>query len=97
MTRDGDIPIRNLAGGTHCLLTTGGNWVNAPVKSFGLQQLWRIGLSRNGVRKEIFATKEHRWFVYGRAADTSVGLADDLAVIVVLRLPVWRQDCSAPD
>ena len=68
MTWNGNVPIAKLAGGIHRLLTTGGDWINAPVKSFGTQRLWRISLSRNGVRKDLYTTDEHRWFVHGRAA-----------------------------
>jgi DNA polymerase len=68
MTWDGNIPIKELTGGVHRLLTTGGVWVDAPIKSFGTQQLWRISLSRSGVRKDLYATNGHRWFVHERAA-----------------------------
>jgi hypothetical protein len=61
VTWDGVVPIRKLSGGTHRLLTSAG-WQDAPVKSFGVQQLWEVNLSRNGVKKTIYATKEHRWF-----------------------------------
>jgi hypothetical protein len=67
MTWDGNIPIRDLTRGVHQLLTTGGEWVTAPVMAFGTQRLWRIALTRNGVRKDLYATDEHRWIVHGRA------------------------------
>lgn len=61
ITWEGTFPIRDLAGGTHRLLTSAG-WQDAPVQSFGVQRLWRVELQRNGVKKEIFATQGHRWF-----------------------------------
>jgi 5S rRNA maturation endonuclease (ribonuclease M5) len=53
-------------------LTTGGKWVDAPFKSYGEQRLYRIDLTRNGVNKTVYATKEHRWFLKehkGRVAE----------------------------
>lgn len=66
MTRDGDYPIRELAGREVLLLTArpDGNaeWVYAPVRSFGQQQLWEVTVRRNGRKKIIRATAGHRWF-----------------------------------
>ncbi|MGI5227041.1 DNA primase [Actinoallomurus sp. CA-142502] len=63
LTREGLRPIRELAGGTHRILGRDGRWRDAPFYSFGVQPLMRIVLSRDGRRKEIHATAEHRWFV----------------------------------
>src|SRR6266516_4536240 len=46
----------------HCLARDG-TWVEAPFRSFGVQPLMRLVVTRNGQRKELFATPEHRWFV----------------------------------
>lgn len=62
VTRKGIFPIRELAGGTHTLLTTSG-WVDAPVLSFGSQELYEIEIARSSVTKTIRATADHRWFV----------------------------------
>lgn len=61
VTWDGITPIRELAGTSPKLLTSAG-WQVAPIQSFGMQRLWEVNLSRNGVKKTIYATKEHRWF-----------------------------------
>ena len=63
LTWEGIRPIRELAGGRHRILGRNGNWIEAPFYSFGVQRLLRLTVSRNGVRKDIFATPEHRWFV----------------------------------
>ncbi|HEV7757537.1 MAG TPA: M15 family metallopeptidase [Acidimicrobiales bacterium] len=70
MTPDGDVPIADLAGTTARLLTRqptghGGRakWIEAPVRSFGIQPLMRVVLSRNGRERELHATADHRWFV----------------------------------
>ncbi len=61
MTRPGNRAISELCGGEHELLTSGGQWIKAPVKSFGEQRLFAVTLSRSGVLKTIYATAEHRW------------------------------------
>ncbi|WP_248961536.1 RtcB family protein [Sphaerisporangium perillae] len=63
LTSSGVRPIAELAGGIHELLTTDGEWVKAPVQSFGRQPVMRVRLSRNGVKKDIYATPEHRWLL----------------------------------
>jgi DNA primase len=66
ITWDGIREIRELAGGTHKILTEKGQWTEAPFYSFGVQPLMKITLTRNRQTKEIFATPEHRWFVRGK-------------------------------
>ncbi len=63
LTWDGVRPISELAGGTHRVLGARGDWVEAPFKSYGVQPLLRITLTRNRQVKELYATDEHRWFV----------------------------------
>ena len=63
ITWDGHQPIKNLAGTTHKILTDKGKWVMAPFFSFGHQSVSRIILSRNGKKKIIKATQDHRWFI----------------------------------
>lgn len=41
-----------------------GHFVRAPVRSFGVQRLWRIELTRQGGgSKIVHATADHRWFL----------------------------------
>ncbi len=63
LTWDGARPISELAGGTHRILGSRGDWIEAPFKSYGVQPLLKITLTRNRQVKELFATDEHRWFV----------------------------------
>jgi DNA primase len=63
LTWDGVRPIAELAGATARVLTTGGRWIDAPFRNFGVQQLWRVELSRNRQRKVLYATDGHRWLV----------------------------------
>ncbi|HTQ92808.1 MAG TPA: DNA primase [Streptosporangiaceae bacterium] len=69
LTWEGVKPIRELAGGTHRILGKHGDWIDAPFRSFGVQPLMRLRITRNGIRKDIFATAEHRWYV--RSGQTS--------------------------
>lgn len=61
-TPEGDIPIKELSGGVHKVLTKGGEWVEAPFREYGVQPLMKITLSRSGKEKIIHATPEHLWF-----------------------------------
>jgi hypothetical protein len=62
VTRQGNRSISSLAGGIHTLLTSGGKWVEAPVRNYGKSQLYRIRLSRSRMLKSIYATADHLWF-----------------------------------
>jgi|GEM_PF-2073821 len=70
ITKDGTFAIRDLVG-PQTLLTRhpdkpdSPRWVQAEIKSFGVQKLMRVELGRGLERKEVFATPEHRWFVKG--------------------------------
>ncbi|MGY1683156.1 DNA primase [Geodermatophilus sp. SYSU D01176] len=63
LTEDGVVPIRELAGRTVRVLDGDGRWVEAPFRSYGLQRLMKLTLTRNGRTKVLHATDEHRWFV----------------------------------
>ncbi|HWJ08218.1 MAG TPA: CHC2 zinc finger domain-containing protein, partial [Nocardioides sp.] len=63
LTWDGPREIRELAGGTHRILGARGDWIEAPFKSYGVQRLHRITVTRNRQRKQIYATDGHRWFI----------------------------------
>jgi DNA primase len=63
LTEDGVVPIRELAGRSVRVLNGNGGWVEAPFRSYGVQRLMRVSLTRSGREKELYATDEHRWFV----------------------------------
>jgi DNA primase len=63
LTEEGTVPIRELAGKTVRVLNGDGGWVEAPFRSYGVQRLMAIRLTRNGRAKVVYATDEHRWFV----------------------------------
>jgi len=69
MTDQGRFPISTLSGKSHLVLSRGGQWIRANFDSYGEQRLWKISLSRNGVKKQIFATSGHRWFVHDRVSE----------------------------
>ena len=62
ITDEGVKALGGLLGQEPTILTRDGSWVSAPIRSFGVQPLYKITLRRQGVRKEIFTTAEHRWF-----------------------------------
>lgn len=66
LTRTGPRPIHELAGSTHAILDGAGRWVEAPFRSYGVQALQTLTLSRNGLKKTLRATSGHRWFVRDR-------------------------------
>jgi 5S rRNA maturation endonuclease (ribonuclease M5) len=70
LTRDGEFPIRELEGRVVSVLTADPRgypaWVSAPISCFGESRLWSVTLSRNGVKKVVRATADHRWFVHGQ-------------------------------
>lgn len=66
ITEHGNVPIRDLAGGTARIVTSDGSvtsWTEAPFRSFGVQSLSKITLTRGGRTKTIHATSGHRWFI----------------------------------
>ena len=63
LTSVGAREIRDLAGGVHRILTSGARWVDAPFYSFGEQPVVDLHMSRNGIKKVIRTTLNHRWFV----------------------------------
>lgn len=91
LTRDGWFPIGELSGTEVELLTASaqggpGRWVTAPIKSYGMQPLMRITLSRLGATEEIYATAEHRWFVNGRDTASRVKELTTAELVAGLRL-----------
>ena len=63
LTWEGARPISELSGGVHKILGSRGNWIDAPFKSYGVQRLHKITVTRNRQVKELFATDGHRWFI----------------------------------
>lgn len=72
ITQNGILPIKDLIGTSQTLLTTDG-WVEAPISSFGNQELYEITMTKNGVEKIIRATGNHRWFVRDRRKAKQAG------------------------
>lgn len=66
ITSEGVRTLGELDGKTVRLLTRRGKWVDAPVRSFGEQELYRVTLRRQGVEKVVHATADHRWFAADR-------------------------------
>lgn len=91
LLRDGERAIADLAGTTQTVLTRGGVWVPAEFRSYGVQKLHRITLTRNGQTKTLHATAGHRWFVrsvQGDVLTTALRPGHRLEAV----LPEARQD-----
>lgn len=69
ITRSGVRPIAALVGHEVELLDANGGWVKSEVTCRGEQELWTIELDRDGARKIVRATAEHRWFAHKRTAN----------------------------
>jgi DNA primase len=67
ITDQGIREIRDLAGGRHRVITTHGGFVEAPFSSFGEQPVVHLKLSRDGQKKTIRTTTNHRWFIRSRS------------------------------
>lgn len=70
ITKQGIKKIADLSGTTATLMSKRGRWVEAPVRSFGVQPLRKIVLRRRTQQKEIWATPEHRWLVEAKRGDS---------------------------
>jgi ATP-dependent DNA helicase DinG len=67
MTFDGVRRIAELSGTTARLLDGNGQWVDAEVRDYGIQDIIELTLSRKGVIKVIETTADHRWFTQKNA------------------------------
>ena len=63
ITYDGTYAIRDLSDKTCLVIGKNNNWTEGHFKYYGKQQLWKLDLSRNGQKKTIYTTEDHRWFV----------------------------------
>lgn len=63
LTREGFKTFRETVGSEQIILTKNKEWRKVPVKSFGLQRIWELTISRQGVSKVIRTTADHEWFV----------------------------------
>lgn len=61
LTKDGIKKIGEVVGTIQQVLTHKGNWVDAPIRSFGKQKLYSLVLRRGKKTKTIRVTGDHRW------------------------------------
>lgn len=87
VTKSGVREIGTLAGGRHELMTTKGGFLEAEVRSFGVQSLRKIALRRNQQEKIVYATSNHRWFAkwHDKSSAFREVLTDDLKPGMVLQ------------
>ena len=63
VTSKGAICLRDLVGTKPTLMTTGGEWKESEVHSFGVQKLYAVTLSFGKSKKVVYATANHSWRV----------------------------------
>lgn len=63
ITREGARTLRECSGQVVTLLSSGGKWIDSEIKSFGVQDLYKVSVSRGKQKKDIYSTIDHRWFV----------------------------------
>lgn len=91
ITSDGIRKIGDLAGRTVRVMTKRGRWVEAPIRSFGVQPLRKVVLRRGKQVKEVWATPEHRWLVQAeRGQEGSYGVRPSKGVS--RSLGTWQVD-----
>jgi hypothetical protein len=78
ITRQGIKEIQELEGETPTLLSDNGQWIEAPVRSFGEKTLRKVTLKRAGREKVVYATPNHEWPVRTRKADKGKVTTDEL-------------------
>lgn len=65
ITRQGVKKIGDIVGEEVEILNGDGEWEKTVFKSYGTQPLMELVVSRNGKRKTILVTPNHKWFVHG--------------------------------
>lgn len=60
VTKSGIRMIGDLVDQTIPLLTPNG-WVDSTIRSYGIDSLMKLVVSRSGKKKEVFVTRNHRW------------------------------------
>lgn len=63
LTPEGYKELGQTVGTKQKVLGSNGSWINGTVKSFGRDKLLKVTLTRNSVKKTIFATPDHVWFL----------------------------------
>ncbi len=62
VTSDGHKPLKDICDKNVLILNKDGDWEQAVVRKYGIDELWKITLSRAGKKKTIYTTKDHKWF-----------------------------------
>ena len=64
VTSDGVKTLKEMCGKDVTVLNKNGGWEHGVVKCFGEGELYKITMSYMGGTKTIYATANHRWFLY---------------------------------
>lgn len=69
ITKNGAKSIISILNESVFVLNRNRKWVETYFKKYGTEELYRITLSRNGRIKEVYSTKNHRWFARGKVRE----------------------------
>jgi hypothetical protein len=78
ITDKGLVSFKEKLGESVRVLGKGGNWKDATIQSFGVQQIVELKLRRYSEEKVIRTTASHRWFVRKGRKDTREAFTNEL-------------------
>jgi len=70
ITREGIKPLKELVDTDVKILSKHSQWVDASIKYFGKQRIYKLTVKKNKTIKEIYTTANHRWFAYTKTNRT---------------------------
>ena len=62
VTNNGHKSLKDICDKNVLVLNKDGDWEQAVVRKYGIDELRKVTLSRAGKKKIVYATKNHRWF-----------------------------------
>lgn len=66
ITNQGIKQMRTICGVPVQVINGNGDWETVVFRDYGVDQLWKLTLSRDQQTKVVYATKDHEWFVKRR-------------------------------
>ena len=98
ITRDGIKSLKETVGSTQKVLSTGGKWVDAKIKSFGEQELLKLTLHRGRHTKTIYTTAAHRWLVKSKSKSLAIAFGvEDLDKKPIYKIRETTTEGLKPD
>ena len=86
-TLEGRKKMKTLAGKSATVTDANGDWISSKFSSYGKQTLYKLVLTRNGKKKIIYTTAEHRWVHSNGGESITVDLRKNDVLKGVVRRP----------